>query len=189
MRKLIVPIITVLVLCGILFYFDVPWNLARPLFHQDIIEQSALKYNIDPLLISALIRAESHFFHKARSNRGAIGLMQLMPATARELADEHTMRGYTDRDLEKPDVNIRLGVYYLHKLLDAFNGNETLAIAAYNAGLGTVQLWYRQNPIIALEPADIPYAETRAYVDRVKKTYAWLKHVQKIKRALQKKGA
>ncbi len=188
MRKLVVPLIIIFVIFMTLFYYDVPWNMMRPVFHQETIENTAIKYGFDPLLINAVIRAESSFFFRARSSRGAIGLMQLMPSTARELASELNMKGFSDTDLEKPEVNIRLGVYYLSKLHKEFNGNRILALAAYNAGLGKVQEWYKQNPILALEISDIPYEETRAYVNRVERTYTWLKRIQKVKKALQKKG-
>jgi len=188
MRKLITPAIIALAIFMALFYYDVPWNMLRPVFHQETIENAAIKYGFDPLFINAVIRSESSFFFRARSSRGAIGLMQLMPATARQLAAELNIQGYTDSDLEKPDVNITLGVLYLSKLLKEFNGNQLLALAAYNAGLGKVQGWYRQNPILALELSDIPYEETREYVSRVERTYQWLKRIQKVKKALQKKG-
>jgi len=189
MRKIILSITLASTIFMALFYYDVPWNMLRPIFHQETIENTAIKYGFDPLFINAVIRSESSFFFKAHSGRGAMGLMQLMPATARELAVELNMKGYSNKDLEKPDVNIALGVYYLSKLLKEFNGNEILALAAYNAGLGKVQDWYRQNPILALEASDIPYDETRDYVNRVERTYTWLKRIQKVKKALQKKGA
>lgn len=188
MRKLIQPAIFAFIIFMVLFYYDVPWNMLRPVFHQETIENTAVKYGFDPLFINAIIRAESSFFFRARSSRGAVGLMQLMPSTARQLAGELGVSGYSDADLEKPDMNIRLGVYYFSKLLKEFNGNEILALCAYNAGIGKAQDWYRQNPILALEISDIPYQETREYVSRVERTYQWLKQIQKVKKALQKKG-
>jgi soluble lytic murein transglycosylase len=188
MRKLIAPLIIGFVLFMGLFYFDIPWNLVRPIFHQDTVERYSALYHMDPLFVTAVIRAESHFLWNARSNRGAVGLMQLMPATAREIAIDLALPNFSDKELAKPEMNIQLGVYYLNKLSREFDGNLPLTAAAYNAGLAKVQLWYRQNPLLIHEINDIPYEETREYVNRVMRTYQWLKHLQKVKRALQKKG-
>jgi soluble lytic murein transglycosylase-like protein len=114
----------------------------------DAIMSAAEKYAVDPALVRALIHAESGFNPKARSNKGAMGLMQLMPATARDL-------GVVDASV--PAYNIRGGVQYLAGLLGRFKGNVTLAAAAYNAGPEAVEK-YAGVP---------PYAETQTYVKRV----------------------
>jgi len=113
-----------------------------------VIIAAAEKYAVDPALVRALIHAESGFNPKARSNKGAMGLMQLMPATARDL-------GVVDASV--PEHNIHGGVKYLAGLLDRFKGNVTLAAAAYNAGPEAVEK-YAGVP---------PYAETQTYVRRV----------------------
>lgn len=116
------------------------------------IETFAQQFNIDPILIKALIRAESCFDRRAISRAGARGLMQLMPATARSY-------GVLDRfDAEN---NIRAGVTHLHSLLVEFNGSKTRAIAAYNAGASAVKR-YGGIP---------PYKETQTYVKRVLNFY------------------
>ena len=113
------------------------------------IAHAAREHGVDPALVRALIHAESAFNPNARSNKGAIGLMQLMPATARAL-------GVTDPTIS--EQNIEGGVKHLASLLNQYNGNITLATAAYNAGAGAVSK-YNGVP---------PYAETQAYVKRVK---------------------
>jgi soluble lytic murein transglycosylase-like protein len=113
------------------------------------IEQAALVYNVDPALVRAVIHAESGFNVHARSPKGAIGLMQLMPATARALGVA---------DPSHPHQNIRGGVRYLAEMLARFRSDITLATAAYNAGPQAVQK-YAGVP---------PYAETRVYVQRVR---------------------
>ncbi len=128
----------------------VNWQATR-LFRKeygDVIELTAEKYGIDPALVRAVIHAESGFNAQARSPKGAIGLMQLMPATAREV-------GVADARI--PEQNIRGGVHYLAGLLAQFKNNVTLATAAYNAGPGAVQK----------HSGVPPYAETQAYVKRV----------------------
>jgi soluble lytic murein transglycosylase-like protein len=115
----------------------------------DEIEKAAQQYGLEPSLVRAVIHAESGFNARARSPKGAMGLMQLMPATARDLgvADAHI-----------PSNNIRGGAQYLARLLARFKNNVTLATAAYNAGPEAVQK-YAGVP---------PYAETQVYVQRVK---------------------
>jgi soluble lytic murein transglycosylase-like protein len=119
---------------------------------QQIIEQmvqiAAEKYNLPPELINAVIRAESNFEVRAVSSAGAQGLMQLMPATAKELGVENPF------DIAQ---NINGGAKYLRQMLDRFGGNVRKALAAYNAGPGTVSKYGGR----------VPYPETRQYVQRV----------------------
>ena len=129
---------------------SVDWR-KTPLFLEPFeheIAVAAQEFGVDPALVRAIIHAESAFQPSAVSPAGAQGLMQLMPATARELGVNDT--------LSVPD-NIRGGVYYLAKMLKQFGGDVSLATAAYNAGPGAVGR-YGGVP---------PYAETRAYVNRV----------------------
>jgi soluble lytic murein transglycosylase-like protein len=113
-----------------------------------LIEQTAQRFQLDPALVRAVIHAESGFNPAARSRKGAMGLMQLMPGTAR-------LVGVSDAWL--PDQNIAGGVRYLADLLQQFRGDQKLAVAAYNAGPEAVRK-YAGIP---------PYAETQAYVQRV----------------------
>ena len=115
------------------------------------IHQAARRYNLPPGLIKGVIRAESNFQVGAVSRAGAQGLMQLMPATARELGVEDPF------DIEQ---NIDGGARYLRQMLDSFGGNIKVALAAYNAGPGVVEKYGGQIP---------PYQETEQYVDRVLK--------------------
>lgn len=122
-----------------------------PLFlqkYRDEILTAAKQYQLAPSLIRAVIHAESGFNPKAVSKAGAQGLMQLMPATAKELGT---------RDVWLPQQNIQAGTAYLASLLQQFNGDRRLALAAYNAGPGAVSR-YEGVP---------PFAETRAYLERV----------------------
>lgn len=187
MNKYLAAAFFIIVFVVSLFYFDLPLNLLRPVIHKDIINFYAGEFKIDPLFITSLVKVESNFAKRARSYRGAIGLMQIMPATAKELALERGYNSFNESDLEDPKTNIHLGVYYLYKLLKDFNNNKILALAAYNAGKGKVQTWYRQNPLMQVEINDIPYQETKNYIKSVMRTYKWLKRAQELKTLLRGK--
>lgn len=118
----------------------------------ELIERFAGEHDLDPRLVQAVMQAESGYNAKALSTKGAIGLMQLMPATARELSVA---------DPWDPEQNVRGGVTYLKRMLDLFSQDLDFALAAYNAG-----------PNAVLEHAGVPpYPETRAYVEKVRCLY------------------
>jgi soluble lytic murein transglycosylase-like protein len=124
-------------------------NLVESLVIEKNIQAAARKYDLSPELLRGVIRAESNFEVQAVSHAGARGLMQLMPATARELGVDNPF------DI---DQNIDGGARYLRKMLDKFGGDVRLALAAYNAGPGAVEKYGGQIP---------PYRETEQYVNRV----------------------
>ncbi len=125
---------------------------ATPREVDDAIEQAARRHNVDANLVRALIRVESNFNSKAVSRKGAMGLMQLMPGTARQLKVSNPF---------DPGQNVDAGVRHLKKLLQDFHGNVRLSLAAYNAGEGAVQ-----------RNAGVPnFAETRNYVSRITALY------------------
>jgi soluble lytic murein transglycosylase-like protein len=117
--------------------------------YEPLIQEHAKRNSLRPSLVRAVIQVESGFNARARSPKGAMGLMQLMPATARELRVD---------DPYDPRENIRGGTIYLRRLIDKYDGNEELALAAYNAGAGTVDRYGKTIP---------PYRETREYVKKV----------------------
>jgi soluble lytic murein transglycosylase len=143
---------------------------ALPLRHDDIIRQQAADKDLDPALIAAVIYAESHFRNGQTSSAGAIGLMQVTPATARDIARRSGGTTFVTGDLHDPQVNISYGSYHLRYLIDHFGGNEAFAVAAYNAGEGNVDRWIAEARVQGreLSPAAIPFPETRAYVEKVR---------------------
>ena len=111
-----------------------------PLRHDDIIRQQAADKDLDPALIAAVIYEESRFRDQT-SHAGARGLMQITPETADAIAKHSGGTRFEQEDLASPQINIAYGSYYLRLLIDHYGGNETLAIAAYNAGMGNVDGW------------------------------------------------
>ncbi|MFL5843819.1 MAG: lytic transglycosylase domain-containing protein [Solirubrobacteraceae bacterium] len=134
-----------------------------PLRHEDIIRQQAAEKDLDPALIAGVIYAESKFTD-ATSHAGALGLMQITPDTAKYIAQISGATNFQLDDLSNPDINIRYGAYYLQYLLDRYDDNIVLALAAYNAGGGNVDKWLEEG---RTRVRDIPFPETREYVKRV----------------------
>jgi soluble lytic murein transglycosylase len=143
-------------------------EVTLPLRHEDIIRQQADAKSLDPSLIAAVIYAESRFRDQT-SRTGAKGLMQIQPDTARFIARRSGGTEFELRDLGTPQINIQYGSYYLRYLLDRYDGNEVLAIAAYNGGETNVDRWIADSGRRGrtFTPDQIPFRETRAYVGRV----------------------
>ena len=140
-----------------------------PLAHRELVINYAHKQNINPAWAFAIIRQESAFTNDARSHAGALGLMQLLPRTARQIARSLQLR-FQRNDLLDVDTNVRLGINYLKKVENIFKGNKVLATAAYNAGDARVRQWLPKEGGVL--PADVwieivPFNETRDYLQRV----------------------
>jgi soluble lytic murein transglycosylase len=156
-------------------------ELTLPLKHEDIIRQQAAEKGLDPALIAAVIYQESKFRDRT-SSAGAKGLMQLLPGTAEFIAHKSGGTRFELQDLGTPQINIAYGSWYLRYLIERYDGNETLAVAAYNAGEDNVDRWVsRAGGPTSFDPtADIPFPETRAYVAGVmSKRKAYRKHYAK----------
>jgi soluble lytic murein transglycosylase len=144
-------------------------EIALPLRHEDIIRQQARAKNLDPSLIAGVIYVESRFRDQT-SIAGAKGLMQILPSTADYIARKSGGTQFQQGDLATPQINISYGSWYLRYLLEHYHGNELLAIAAYNAGEGKVDEWYRDASARGEDfeaATHIPFPETRNYVARV----------------------
>ncbi len=140
-----------------------------PFPYQDIVYRFALENEIDPFLVAGVIRTESKFIAQARSVKGALGLMQMMPETANWVAGQLDYPDFVLSELENPEVNIRLGTWYLSSLRKEFKGNEVLVLAAYNGGRGNVRQWMNQYgwTMAFTDVGQIPFRETREYVGKV----------------------
>lgn len=134
-------------------------RLWYPLKYESIVRGHARNYRLDPALLAAVIYQESKFRPNVTSDSGAVGLMQLLPETAKGIAVHTGGSRFRVDDLYNPEINIRYGAWYLRHLFDKY-GDEETALAAYNAGQRNVDDWRRDS-------RGIPFPETRQYVKRV----------------------
>ncbi|HSN19091.1 MAG TPA: transglycosylase SLT domain-containing protein [Usitatibacter sp.] len=143
-----------------------------PVLHRKALDAAARQWDLDEAFVYGIIRQESRFLAAARSPVGAVGLMQLMPGTARWIARQIPVHPFRPEMLVKPDVNLAMGTYYLHRVLEAL-GDPILAAAAYNAGPSRARRWRDAKPLEgAIYAETIPFNETREYVKKVF-TNAW----------------
>lgn len=149
-------------------------KFAYPKMYSEYVDKYSKDYCVDPLLIYAVIKAESKFDEKSISNSNAKGIMQVMDATANEVAkDIGINEGFNTDMLFDAKINIQIGTKYLADLIQKYNGNYYLALAAYNAGKGTVDKWINEG-IIKSDGSDIeniPYKETNNYVRKIVRDY------------------
>lgn len=160
---------------GISYY---TWQLAYPRGYWYEVSTYAKKYGVDPFLILAIIREESRFRTSASSRAYAMGLMQIIPRTGRGIARFLGISPYSTAALHNPSTNIYMGTYYISHLLERFNGNMVLALAAYNGGPNRVSKWQKKwiaekgsNYDIDEFVEAIPLRETRYYVQKVLNSY------------------
>lgn len=167
----VAALVLTLAVCGALAAFST--TLLRPVFypveHAEAIVAASERHGVDPALTCAVIKCESSWDAEALSSAGAVGLMQLMPQTARDLAEMGLVDpgAYDPADLTNAETNIEYGCAYLGYLQGQLSSLDEI-VAAYNAGLGSVQGWILSGGSI---PDGIEYAETRAYLERVRLAY------------------
>ncbi len=147
-----------------------PWyeRLRYPLRYSEFVRVHAREHGLDPSLVAAVIYQESKFRSDAKSSSGAIGLMQITPATAEGIAIRTHGSAFHTSDLYNPEINIRYGAWYLKNLFEKY-GSEELVLAAYNAGQGNVDRWRANGQ-------SIQFPETRAYVERVEHLKSIYRH-------------
>lgn len=173
MRFLVATSVALLAFAGVAAWVveaEPDWYLRTryPLEYEHIVTAHARNYDLPPALLAAVIYAESRFDPNARSEAGAVGLMQLLPDTAKGIALRTGGERFVVSDLRDPEINVRYGSWYLDHLRERYDGDLRLALAAYHAGQGNVDRWLD-------EGGGIAFPETRAYVDeveRVRRVYA-----------------
>lgn len=162
----------------IVIFIDIPTKIQKIVYkkqYSEYVTKYANEYNIDENLIYAVIKAESNFKNDAKSSKDAMGLMQLMKDTAKEVSQKINLQIDDDKIEQKlldVEININLGTKYLSDLIDRYQNIE-LAVTAYNAGIGTVNNWIEKG-IIKSDVSDIeniPYKETNNYVRKILRDY------------------
>ncbi len=174
-RKIMKPIIALIILVGLIILLismkKILIKVSYPEKYTNYVEKYAKEYEIEKELIYAIIKAESNFREDAISSKQAIGLMQILESTAKDVAKDIDLEISREKLLE-PEININLGTKYISSLIEKYNNLE-LALAAYNAGIGNVDRWIDEG-IIKKDGTDIekiPYKETNNYVRKVMRNY------------------
>ena len=171
-------ILIIIVITFIIAIIKVPNQIQKLIYkkeYSEYVEKYAESYNIDKNLVYAVIKAESNFNSNAKSSKDAIGLMQLVESTAKDICKKVDINLTDDELKEKlldPDININLGTKYLSVLMEKYQ-NVEVAVTAYNAGIGTVDNWIEKG-IIKADGSDvenIPYKETNNYVRKILRDY------------------
>ena len=174
----IIAVIAILVIVVIIIakVFNIEQIILQNIYpkkYEEYVEKYAEENNIDPLLIFSIIKAESNFKENAESSSGAVGLMQLMEETAKEIAESMDEPILEKEDLKEAETNIKIGIKYYSILQKNYDGNMLLALTAYNAGIGNVNTWIK-NGIIKSDGSDIEnitYKETNMYVRKIIRNY------------------
>jgi len=164
-RRLILALILVVILLNL----DGIGRILYPFPYREMSFFYARSYNVDPFLLAAIMKAESGFNSRAVSERGAKGLMQIMPETGRWIARQTGDPDFQPDHLFEPETNIKFGAWYLADLEKEFSGNTVLALAAYNGGRGNVREWLTSKNLSG-DKSDIdqiPFPETSHYVKKV----------------------
>ena len=170
-KRLILLILVVLVILIAINYKNI-LKITYKTSYSEYVEKYAKEYSVDPLLIYAIIKAESNFNSSALSSKGACGLMQIMDNTAREVAENNVMEYESGVTLYNAEKNIQIGVAYFSSLLKEF-GNVNVVLAAYNAGSGNVSSWIK-NGTIKSDGSDIEnvhFKETNMYIRKINRDY------------------
>jgi len=162
-KKIIISLVIIaLIVAG---YFYLPIILGDdifPLEYKETIKKYCTMYNEDPFLVAGIIMQESGFNPGATSYAGAMGIMQIMPATGRSIASGIGYPNFTTDKLYDPEVAIQFGTWHIHVLKEKYGGSVPAALAAYNAGTGNADKWIRMGIL-----NDLPYGQTRSYVINV----------------------
>lgn len=146
-------------------------KITYPLGYLDLIKKYSNEYNVDPYLVAAIINVESRYDKEAISSKKARGLMQISPTTGEWAAEELAIEDFTLEKLFEPEINIRIGTWYLKVLSEEFDNNLQLILAAYNGGSGNVSKWlgnkdYSKDGLVL---SKIPFKETEEYIKKVER--------------------
>ncbi|WP_234121488.1 lytic transglycosylase domain-containing protein [Clostridium hydrogenum] len=169
MKSKIIKIIIVLFIIILVLNAKSIIKLFYPMKYSAYIYKYSAENNLDPYMVASVIRTESNFNIKAKSNKDAYGLMQMTPDTGEWVAQKMGIKNFKLDDLYNPECNIKMGCWYLRNLADEFNNDPKLYLAAYNGGRGNVQKWLndKNHSKDGKNLHYIPYKETDRYVKKV----------------------
>lgn len=170
LKKIVIVFITVILVAFILPYFT--YTKFYPYKYKEYVNKYSEENNLDPLLVLALIKAESNFREKALSHKDAYGLMQITESTGKWASAEMKIDNFQVDMLYNPEFNIKMGTWYLKYLIKEFDNTE-LALASYNGGIGNVKKWLN-NKEYSKDGKNlhyIPFPETDKYVKRIRVNY------------------
>lgn len=169
LKKIFILFFLIAILYNIYYSAFVQKRYFYPFPYSTTISSTAKLYNINKYLVLAVIKNESKFKENARSENGALGLMQIMPDTGKWIMQQTKGGKFNDNILLDPDTNIKFGSWYLSELQNEFHGNEILALAAYNAGRGNVRSWIDKYgwQVDFSDINAIPFKETQIYIRRI----------------------
>lgn len=170
MRKKIYKIICLLLVVGGLLVYGYS---RYPVSYTKFIKKSSKEFGVDPYLIAAMINVESRYDERATSKKDARGLMQITSQTGSWASEVLGLENYQDEILYDPETNIRIGTWYIARLMEEFDGELDLVLAAYNGGSGNVKKWLKDSRYSndGENLSHIPFEETENYLARVKKNY------------------
>lgn len=163
-----------------IFFFFYAYNTFYPANYRLLIDKKANEYNIDKYLLTAMIHIESRFNPNATSPRGACGLMQLMPSTAKEIARKKKFKNYSDKILYVPETNMDFGCFYLRQMLNKTGNDPKLALMAYNAGNTNLKKWIKEEKTSEKTLLELAFPETKNYVKDIFTIYNFLKYFEKF---------
>lgn len=180
MKKIFFRIIIIIILIILFFGY---LSIQYPICYVETIIENSIKYRVDPYLVAAIINVESRYDEKARSKKGAKGLMQITETTGKWGSEETGIKDYSDERLYEPEINIKIGTWYVNRLFKEFDGDLNLVLAAYNAGSGNVRKWLKDTNYSSDGKTlkEIPFKETSDYLSRVEKNYRIYKRIYKNK--------
>lgn len=172
-RKTIIIFLVVITVAALAFVgIKKVGTLIYPLRYKEYIKTYSQQYDLDPLLIAAIIRTESKYHKDATSPKGAMGLMQITPSTGKWIAEQIGIEKYNTSSLYDPQTNIMMGCWYIDNLRKQFS-EIRLVLAAYNGGRGNVEKWLRniEYSFDGETLYKIPFKETKEYIERVETSY------------------
>jgi Soluble lytic murein transglycosylase and related regulatory proteins (some contain LysM/invasin domains) len=174
-------LLTILVVLSLIVLLRFAIKKVYPLKYADYIQKYSVEYKLDPYLVSALIKAESNYKNEAKSHKSANGLMQITGGTGEWIAAKMKINGYSNELLYNPEINIKMGCWYLNNLREEFGEDIHLVLAAYNAGRGNVKSWLEdKNYSKDGKTLDyIPYKETDQYIKKIETNYNIYKFLYK----------